>query len=58
MMAETNFGHTREELIDLVNDGLDELGCTVDELWIAISRITNVKLQDIQKENARKENEQ
>jgi hypothetical protein len=51
MNRDNFFGHTREELIDLVNDGLDELGCTIDELWIAISRITNVRLAEKQKEN-------
>lgn len=45
--------HTREDLIDLVNDGIDELGCTADELFVAVSRVTNVKFAEKKKEAAR-----
>ena len=35
--------HTREEVTNLFNDAMDVLHVTPDELFIAISRITNVR---------------
>jgi hypothetical protein len=41
--------HTREEVINLVNDAFDVWQVTPDEIWIAISRITNVRETEVKR---------
>ena len=43
--------HTRENVVNLLNDAFDVYHVTPDELWIAISRITNVR-DEKEKKNA------
>jgi len=40
---------TRKEVTDLFHDAMDVLHVTPDELWIAISRITNVRETEVKR---------
>lgn len=41
--------HTREEVVTLLNDAFDVYHVEPDELWIAISRITNVREAEVKR---------
>jgi hypothetical protein len=41
--------HTREEVVNLLNDAFDIFHVAPDELWIAISRITNVRETEVKR---------
>jgi hypothetical protein len=41
--------HARAEVVNLLNDAFDVYHVTPDELWIAISRITNVRKTEVKR---------
>ena len=47
-----NFGHTAEDVLNLVHDALDVHHIRPDEIYIALARVVNVHIQKEAKREA------